>query len=84
MLRHCERSEVIHASLLRQLKGAKEFQTRPVILNEVKDPSSRAPLFICCETRLLRWAVLEILMYYVYIPVSPFRPPCTRVSHDNK
>jgi hypothetical protein len=44
----------------------------------------RAPLFICSEALLLRWAVLEILMYHLYTPVSPLCPPCTRVSHDNK
>jgi hypothetical protein len=45
---------------------------------------SRAPLFICSEALLLRWAVLEILMYHLYTPDSPLRPPCTRASHDNK
>jgi NAD(P)-dependent dehydrogenase (short-subunit alcohol dehydrogenase family) len=44
----------------------------------------RAPLFICSEALLLRWAVLEILMYCVYTPVSPLRPPCIRASHDNQ
>ncbi len=43
----------------------------------------REPLYICSEALLLRWAVLEILMYYVYTPVSPLRPPCTLASHDN-
>jgi putative addiction module killer protein len=44
----------------------------------------RAPLFICSESRLLRWAVLKILMYAVYTPVFPLRSPCPRASHDNK
>jgi hypothetical protein len=46
-----------------------------------------APLFICSETRVLRWSRLvgiEILTYYMYAPVSALRPPCPRASHDNK
>jgi hypothetical protein len=47
-------------------------------------PNHRSPLFICSEAQLLRWAVLEILMYHVYTPVSALRPPCSWASHDNK
>jgi len=41
-----------------------------------------APLKTYCAFRLLRWAVLKILMYSVYTPVSALRPPCSRSAHD--
>jgi hypothetical protein len=33
-----------------------------------------------CGSHLRRCAVLEILMYYLYIPVSAFRAPCIWLS----
>ena len=36
----------------------------------------------CYVVRLLRCAVLEILMYVQYTPVSALRAPCTRTAHD--
>jgi hypothetical protein len=55
-----------------------------LIPDEYSFADIRAPLFICSAILLLRWAVLKILMYYVYTPVSVLRPPCTRTAHDNK
>ena len=36
----------------------------------------------CNAARLLRCAVLEILMYVQYTPVSALRAPCTRTTRD--
>lgn len=51
------------------------------VYKQIRNQNLWAPLKTYYATRLLRWAVLEILMYSVYIPVSPFRPPCTRTAH---
>ncbi|NTV99080.1 MAG: hypothetical protein HGA70_07950 [Chlorobiaceae bacterium] len=41
-----------------------------LLVNRGKAIYYRVLLFICSEALSLRWAVLEILMYCVYTPVS--------------
>ena len=46
----------------------------------------KAPLKIYYAMRLLRCPDLvgiEILMYFVYTPVSALRPLCTHIAHNN-
>jgi len=63
---------------LRDYKAEKAHVLKPYGIVAQLRLNLRAPLFICSEARLLRWAVLEILMYAVYTPVFPLRPPCPR------
>ncbi len=56
--------------------------TEPDLFNNALVRSLRDCFKICYVARLLRRAVLEILMYAMYTPVSALRTPCTRAAFD--